>query len=49
MPPLDSGEHDGQLFQAAQIVAGEEPVDVRQRRTHAARERLVVRVPLRAD
>ena len=32
MPPLDAGEHPGQVFETRQIVPRQEPVDVRQRR-----------------
>ena len=45
MPPLNSGENVSQLFEAGEIVPGEEAVDVRQRRRIPARE-LVVRMPL---
>ena len=49
MPPLDAGEHAGQLFQAGEIVPGQEPVDERERSPHPAGERLVLRAAPSAD
>ena len=46
MPPFDARKNRRQLLQAPEIMAGEEPVDVWQRRPHPTRERLVLRVPL---
>src|SRR5690242_9829972 len=46
VPPLDAGEHGRQLLETPQIMAREEPVDERQRRSHSPRERLVVRIAL---
>src|SRR4029077_14817098 len=43
---LDPGENARQLLEASQIMAGEEPVDERQRRAHPAGERLVVGISL---
>src|ERR1051325_801782 len=42
-PLAEAGEVDGELFQAGQVVHGEEVVDVWQRGHDAARERLVIR------
>ena len=46
MPPFDAAEDAAQALEAGEVVAGEEAVDVRQRRAHAAGERLVVGVAL---
>src|SRR4051812_14828972 len=46
MPPLDSAEDDTEAFEARDVVAREEAVDVRQRCTHPPGKRLVLDVAL---
>src|SRR4029079_8800060 len=48
VPPFDAGEHGRQLLETPQIMAWQEPVDIWQRRPHAPRERLILRISLEA-
>ena len=46
VPSLDPAEDRPELLEAGEVVAGQEPVDVGQRGSHAGRERLVLRAAL---